>query len=94
MGSVYYTRGNLQNAEEYLLKSLEMTKSFHGESSPGIAATLHELGSVYYTRGNLQNAEEYLLKSLEMTKSFHGESSQELGSVYKQRGNSCHHCVI
>ena len=94
LGIVYYRSGNLKKAEEFLLKSLKMKKSFHGESSPDIAATLHELGNVYFTRGNLQKAEEYLLKSLEMTKSFHGESSphiaatlQELGSVYKQRGN-------
>ena len=53
LGSVYCARGNIQKSEEYLIKSLEMQKSFHGESSPGVAVT-------YQKRGNLQKAEEQL----------------------------------
>ena len=95
LGNAYFFTGNLQKAEEYFLKSLEMKKRFHGESSPaGIAKTLLALGDVYILLCDLQKAEEYLLKSLEMEKSFHSESSpgicnalHSLASVYQQRGN-------
>ena len=60
MGIVYQNRGILQKSAEYLLKSLEMEKSFHGENSPGAAVTLHGLEIVYQERGNLQKAEEQL----------------------------------
>ena len=62
-GTLYIDLGDLQKAEEYLLKSLEMEKSLYGESSPGIVSTLHTLGRVYQERGNPQKAEKYLLKS-------------------------------
>ena len=60
LGESYFDLGNLQKAKEYLLKCLEMQKSFHGESSPGVVVTLHGSGIVYQERGNLQKAEEQL----------------------------------
>ena len=71
LGSVYQERGNLQKAEEYLLKSLEMEKSFGGGSSPGIAATLYALGTVYYVRGDLQEAEKLFSQASEMFRLFY-----------------------
>ena len=44
LGKTYFDLGNLQKAKEYILKFLEMEKSFHGDSSPGAADTLHCMG--------------------------------------------------
>ena len=77
LGSGYQERGNLQKAEEYFLKFLEMEKSFQAESSPCAAVTLHQLRSVYYERmfianiNYLQEAEKLILQSLEMYRLFY-----------------------
>ena len=64
LGLVYQTRGELDKAEEFYHKSLEIEKALGRKV--GMASQYGNLGLVYQTRGELDKAEEFCHKSLEI----------------------------
>jgi len=90
LGSVYYTRGDLDKAEEMYEKSLEIEEKLG--RLKGMALAYGNLGLVYYTRGDLDKAEEMHEKSLEIEKKL-GQLEGiarvygNLGIVYDKRGD-------
>ena len=89
LGNVYQTRGELDKAEEFYLKSLELEEALGRKE--GMASDYGNLGNLYQTRGELDKAEEFYLKSLEINEALgrkEGMASQygNLGIVYQTRG--------
>ena len=90
LGLIYQTRGDLEKAEEYHLKSLEIEKELGRKE--GMASQYGNLGLIYRTRGDLEEAEEYHLKSLALHEELglkEGMASQygNLGLLYRRQGN-------
>ena len=89
LGIVYRTRGELDKAEEFYHKALEINEALgHKE---GMASQYGNLGIVYQTRGELDKAEEFYHKALEINEALgrkEGMARQygNLGVVYQTRG--------
>jgi tetratricopeptide (TPR) repeat protein len=62
LGVIYWTRGELDRAEEMLKKSLAINEKLGRQE--GMAASYGNLGNIYWTRGELDRAEEMLKKAL------------------------------
>ncbi len=90
LGLIYRTRGDLEKAEEYHLKSLEIEKELGLKE--GMASDYGNLGLIYRRQGDLEKAEEHHLKSLEIAKELgrkEGMANQygNLGTVYGTLGD-------
>ena len=57
LGQIASERGNLADAEDYYLRSLDLRESLEGRSQ-GVAVTLTDLGTMRQRRGDLAGAEE------------------------------------
>jgi tetratricopeptide (TPR) repeat protein len=64
LGNIYLTRGELDKAEEFHLKSLEIEKSLGRQE--GMASEYGNLGNIYQIRGELDKACDYWKKSLDL----------------------------
>jgi hypothetical protein len=64
LGMVAQDRGDLDAAEKWYLKALEIVEWLGDE--PGAAKSYHQLGMVAYLRGDLASAERWCLKALEI----------------------------
>lgn len=92
-GELYNNLGNLNKAEEFYKKSMEIKLEIFGEHHSETADAFNNMGSLYCDKGELEKAEEYYKKSLEITLGLFGENSDaaitmnNLGSLYQKMGN-------
>jgi tetratricopeptide (TPR) repeat protein len=89
LGNVYYTKGELDKAEEMHKKSLEIEKKLG--RLVGMAAEYGNLGLIYMGRGELDKAEEMFRDGLKIDEKFGrlmGMASKygNLGNIYMNRG--------
>jgi Flp pilus assembly protein TadD len=89
LGIIYQIRGELDKAEEFYRKSLEIDKALGRQE--GMASQYGNLGIIYKTRGELDKAEEFYRKSLDINKALglqEGMAIQygNLGVIYQTRG--------
>ncbi|MCP4264907.1 MAG: tetratricopeptide repeat protein, partial [Candidatus Brocadiaceae bacterium] len=89
LGNIYQIRGELEKAEEYYLKSLDINKELG--RLEGMASDYGNLGNIYQIRGELEKAEEYYFKALDIDKKLgrlEGMAIQygNLGIIYQIRG--------
>jgi tetratricopeptide (TPR) repeat protein len=82
LGRVAQARGDLEGAETWYQKSLEITEAL--ENRPGMASTYHQLGSVAQDRGDLEGAETWYQKSLEIEEAL--ENRPGMALTYGQMG--------
>jgi len=87
---IYRTIGELDNAKENILKSLEISEKLGLQKST--AASYGNLGLVYMTRGELNQAEEMFLKILKIYEKLgdqegKAEAYGNLGLIYRKRGD-------
>ena len=90
LGMVEEKRGNLDAAEKWYHKSLEIEEQLGNR--PGMAGSYHQLGMVEEKRGNLDAAEKWYHKSLEIKEQLGDRpgmatSYHQLGMVEEKRGN-------
>ena len=89
LGLIYDERGELDKAEEILLKTLEIDEKL--ELQEGMANSYSNLGIIYSKRGDLDKAEEMCKKSLEIAERLGlwevmARGYGNLGIVYQTRG--------
>ncbi len=89
LGVIYKTYGQLDKAEDYHLKALEIDKNLGCKE--GIAADYSNLGVICQIRGKLDKAEDYHLKSFDINKTLGRKEGMafdygSLGTVYHIRG--------
>ena len=77
LGLIYETRGDLDKAEEMLLKALDINETLG--ILERMATNYGNLGVIYQMRGDLDNAEEMLSKALDI--------NEKLGSLEKMASN-------
>ncbi|MFO0971979.1 MAG: tetratricopeptide repeat protein [Phycisphaerae bacterium] len=90
LGLIYQTRGDLDQAEAMLRKSLAINEKLG--RLEGMAAAYGNLGLIYQTRGDLDQAEAMHRKALEINEKLgrlEGMASQygNLGVIYRTRGD-------
>jgi tetratricopeptide (TPR) repeat protein len=78
LGVVYERKGQLDKAEEYFKKAIELDKNF--------VLAYNNLGLVYGKKGQLNKAEEYFKKAIKLDKNYI-EAYNNLGIVYEIEGN-------
>lgn len=66
IGSIYFTKGDIQKTLEYHTKSIKIQEELGNK--PGIASSLSNLGSIYDSQGDFSKALEYYNKSLNLRK--------------------------
>lgn len=66
--------GDLDSAEDFFLKSLEIMHSEVGEKHPETASVSNNLGAVYLSAGYLEQAREMHMMALETRREIFGES--------------------
>ena len=66
LGNLYYTRGNLDDAEEMYKKSLEIDEELGRRQ--GMASNFGDLGNLNAARGDLDTATSYWTKSLTLAR--------------------------
>ena len=64
MGRVYYSKGQMDDALQYLKKALEIHQAL--EDRVGMAIDYNDMGRVYYNKGQLDDALQYHKKALEI----------------------------
>ncbi len=64
LGNIYRTRGELDKAEEYYRKALDINKDLG--SKEGMAGQYGNLGNIYYIRGELDKACEYAQRARDL----------------------------
>ena len=89
LGAIYITRGELERAEKYYRKGLEIDEALGRKK--GMAIAYSNLGAIYITRGELDQAEEYCRKGLEIDEAIDRKEGMaddyvNLGLVYQTRG--------
>ncbi len=89
LGSIYFFRGKLDQAEKFFQKSLKFREQLSNPQD--VAESLNSLGAIYWNRGALDKAEKYLQQSLTSKESLGNPrdiavSLNNLGSVCLQRG--------
>ncbi len=89
LGDICKAKGDLQGAEEYYIKSLELREQLAKETGTvearrGLSIGYERLGDICKAKGDLQGAEEYYMKDLELSK----QLAKETGTVEERRGLS------
>ena len=64
LGSVYFTRGELDKAERFYIRALKVNESL--EQKRAMAAPFSQLGMIYSVRGDFKTACQYWNHSLEI----------------------------
>ena len=95
LGLIYHTRGDLEKAEKYQLKSLALNEELG--RTEGMASAYGNLGLIYRRRGDLEKAEEYLLNSLALNEELgrtEGIAIQHanLAQLARKKGNKATAC--
>lgn len=85
VGSIYHDKGDLANALDYYLKSLEFNPPEHISVN-----TLNNIGTIYMDQGNFLKALEYFKQSLELNKKRGAQHEMALtlskiGSIYREQ---------
>ncbi len=83
LGIIYVIRGDLEKAEEYSRKALEIFEALG--SKEGIAAAYNNLGVIYNTRNDLDQAEAMYRRALEINETL--GSKEGMAQVYTNLGN-------
>lgn len=66
LGEVYSKLGDLEQARELLVESVDLLRRQHTETHPDLATALADLAVVHFHAGDLESAEDLLRESLEM----------------------------
>ncbi|WP_419779674.1 tetratricopeptide repeat protein [Maridesulfovibrio sp.] len=90
LGLIRHTQGDLEGAEDFHLKALEIDKELGCKE--GIAAAYGNLGLIRKTQGDLEEAEEFHLKALEIDEELGRKEGMairygNLGNIRKTQGN-------
>ena len=82
LANLHQINGNLQKAEEFYRKALEIKKLIYGKNHEDTVVNYNNLASLYRNMGNLQKAEKYYLKALNIMKTLKGENHEYFGTFY------------
>jgi tetratricopeptide (TPR) repeat protein len=90
LGLIYYTRGDLDQAETMFKKSLDISEELGNKL--WMANQYGNLGNLYYTKDDLDKAETMYLKSIKIEEALGHEEGRavdycNLGSLHYIRGN-------
>lgn len=90
LGAIYQTRGDLEQAKDYLLKSLEINKQL--DRLEGQAIQYSNLGVIYGKRNEQQRAEDVLQEALKIFQDLDKRQGQagvygNLGLIHLNRGD-------
>lgn len=81
IGTLYFSQGNLDQAERFALTALDRLNGVPRERQPVVFASLYNLlGDIYFQRGETEKALEFYQKNGNL-------SSQGIGEVYLRQGN-------
>jgi len=94
LGLLYKKTDRFKEAEENLLKYLEIIEKIYGKEHEKYSFGLNNLGNLYQSLGQYSKAENYYLESLEIKKKSKGEKSPDyamslydLGNLYETMGD-------
>ncbi|MBD5136634.1 MAG: ATP-binding protein [Lachnospiraceae bacterium] len=73
---------NLQKAEKYYIKSMDLRKKALNNNHPDIARVLVNLGNVYVEQGKYTDALDFMQKGLKIREKVLGKYSSEVGGTY------------
>ncbi|MCH2085336.1 MAG: CHAT domain-containing protein [Saprospiraceae bacterium] len=85
-GTQFFELGEIQQAEEYHLKALDLCMQLLGEKHRFTAMVLMSLGSIEFEKGNYEKCESYFEKSLKIRKEIYGAEHASLANVYFNYG--------
>ena len=63
---MYYDKGDLDKANYYYQRALEIKEKQLGPNHVGLAVSYNNLGLVYYDKGDLDKANDYYQRALEI----------------------------
>lgn len=86
VGLSLYTRGYYGTAENYLVKTAEISMSLYGRSSIEYSKSLTNLGLLYKETGDYDLSEKYLTESLEIKKKVDRQDYVPIGQAYVNLG--------
>ena len=91
LGNALSNLNDLENAQQLLLRALQINKDFFGEKHPLLCPILTDLGNCFLALENHSQAENYLLSALTINESFYGKNHlsarltlTSLGDLYYQ----------
>lgn len=93
VGRIYFTKGDLDNAEKYYNKEKNLVSAIRGTSNPIYARVVNNLSVVYQTLGRNDKIEQMLLESIKIRQQFndgkdtsYAKSLNNLGQYYYSIG--------
>ncbi len=87
IGMMLYRTGELHEAEELLLRALEIKESITGTIDPSVATTLEALGHVHLAQGHAERALDRYRSALTIRKALMGVHHPETAETAKSLGN-------
>ncbi len=96
LGIIYWTRGDLDRAEDMQMKALKLNDELGRKQ--GMASAYGNLGAIYETRGDLGRAEDMQLKSLKLEEELGRKEGMAityryLASIYDTRNKKDEVCT-
>ncbi len=86
LGILYADKNEIEKAEEYYKKALEIWEKILPDNHPDLASTYLNLGALYSDKNELEKAEEYLKKALEIWEKILPDNHPHLASTYLNLG--------
>jgi len=87
LGSIYYRKGDIDNALFYYSKHLFLSRELGYKE--GEAAAIHNIAAIYDTKGDIDKALDYYEQSLKLESDEKGKAStyNNIAAIYDKKGN-------
>ena len=82
LGASYLDKGDLQKAQEYLMRAYNTYRQIAAEPSAEIGRLLYNIGLLYSRQGNYQDSKEYISKTLANNIAYLGPDHPDLARSY------------
>lgn len=81
ISDVYSNKGDYENAIFYCQKSMETSKKYWGEKTPGMAGLYHSMGNIYGLKKEYETALTFYSKALDLYIELEKEDTEEILSL-------------
>lgn len=89
LAAIYYQRQNLERAEKYYLKALELREQIYGADNPQIIESLLNVGAFIRYSGKTEKAEPYYQRAVRISDQTYKPDDKNYGDAY-----SAYQCFV